>query len=344
MITILTDFRSHLLRYLHAFILALLASSLVIVLIAGPADTQQKRIYVLLILFLFVINGISMFFRARGHYYLAAAGVILMALFGPWGSYLLDPAVGNTDLFPLMYVTVPIMLSSLLLPLWITLVLSVSQLSALSMIIFSSEVYEKINWASCLTLVIIISVISIAVSYIITEQVRQLKASTIHDHLSGLFNRWYLDTTLEAKIHRSVHHGSSIGLIMIDIDDFKNLNDSYGHLAGDYVIRKVGSLLSDEVSLADTVCRYGGDEFAIIVPDTDEQKLGSQTLSVIELIRSTRFEYDKGPLPEIHVSAGYALYPLQAANRSDLISKADSALLEAKRMGKDQAAAYRKLY
>jgi len=94
-----------------------------------------------------------------------------------------------------------------------------------------------------------------------------LLEASVRDHLTGIFNRRYMEETLERELLRATRKHLSLGLIMLDVDDFKHFNDTYGHAAGDEILREVGSLLLKHVRGEDVPCRYGGDEFIIILPD-----------------------------------------------------------------------------
>jgi diguanylate cyclase (GGDEF)-like protein len=98
-----------------------------------------------------------------------------------------------------------------------------------------------------------------------------LKKSSITDGLSGLYNYRYLIYSLESELKRAIRYGRTLALLLMDIDYFKNLNDTYGHLCGDYVIKTVGKLLISNVRATDFVARYGGDELAVMLIETNEE-------------------------------------------------------------------------
>ncbi len=159
------------------------------------------------------------------------------------------------------------------------------------------------------------------------------------DQTSQIHNRRYFDEQLVREIERCRRTGNPMALLIGDIDDFKQVNDTMGHAAGDSILRQVGRILAENARQLDIVARYGGEEFAVILPSVTR----GTALAVAERMRSTvaRHRFITGmearPSCELTVSFGGALYPLDAKSRTDLIDKADRiALYEAKRQGKNR--------
>lgn len=155
------------------------------------------------------------------------------------------------------------------------------------------------------------------------------------DPLSGLFNRRYFHVRLEEELQRSRRHEIPLALLMIDVDDFKTVNDSYGHLAGDLIIKETAEIVRRAVRVFDVCTRFGGEEFAVIMPASGEEA----ALAVAERIRSRVAAYraPDRPLEELRVSVsvGVAL-ATEGATARDLIQRADAALYAAKRGGKNR--------
>lgn len=167
----------------------------------------------------------------------------------------------------------------------------------------------------------------------------RLRQQSIKDPLTGLFNRRRLEEALADEIARAKRHGGKVGVIMLDVDHFKQFNDTYGHETGDAVLREVGSLLGRSVRREDIACRYGGEEFTLIVPEAHRDGL----LALAEQVRA-RIEANVAPAlngevaGKVTVSAGAALYPDHGGDVHGLLKAADDALYVAKEAGRNRVA------
>ncbi|WP_029458156.1 GGDEF domain-containing protein [Solidesulfovibrio alcoholivorans] len=164
----------------------------------------------------------------------------------------------------------------------------------------------------------------------------QVKVRADHDGLTRIHNRRAFDERLVEELRRHQRYGHSMSLLMLDIDHFKNINDSYGHLMGDHVLREVGKIISEQLRSTDFTARYGGEEFVVILPLTTEEQ--SQVLAerLRQAIAETRFTSEGKPFG-ITVSIGTAaLTPGALLKRRDLVDKADKALYQAKKLGRNQ--------
>ena len=159
--------------------------------------------------------------------------------------------------------------------------------------------------------------------------------SAITDRLTGLYNYAYFHYFLENEIKRSERHHNPVALIMMDIDDFKHYNDSMGHLVGDEILKQFGRLISENIRDIDLGVRYGGEEFALVMPYTDLKGAIKSAERIKRLIKGHSFIIDAFPPARLTVSMGIAVHPSDAASITDLIQKADTALYGAKKSGKD---------
>ena len=181
--------------------------------------------------------------------------------------------------------------------------------------------------------------ISCLVGWLVDENRRQLaryQALAGTDPLTGIGNYHRLMERLDQQAASPDPNDRPFAYLMIDLDGLKAFNDSHGHLAGDDVLRRVAGLLHSGARSADTVARYGGDEFALVMPDTDEEG----AWAAAERLRSAVAQHfaagDGDGRPEITLSVGVAVYPTHGTNPSRLVQAADDALYEAKLGGKDR--------
>jgi len=156
---------------------------------------------------------------------------------------------------------------------------------------------------------------------------------SITDGLTGLYNHRHFQEQLEVEVKRGQRYDLNLSLIMIDLDHFKEFNDSYGHLEGDTLLRKIAQILKSSLRETDFVARYGGEEFAVILPETNKE--GASIAA--ERVRRALSEQTFGEVgAKMTVSLGVASYPDDACLRAALIRKADEALYRAKREGRNR--------
>jgi diguanylate cyclase (GGDEF)-like protein len=163
-----------------------------------------------------------------------------------------------------------------------------------------------------------------------------LKLQAIRDPLTNLYNRRYLDEAFENEILRAKRNEHSIGVMMIDIDHFKQFNDSFGHDAGDYTLQLVGTLLTKSIRGDDIACRYGGEEFILVLPNTELETVIQRAEELNQAARDVELTYKDRSLGHISLSIGIALLPQHAGEAESVIAIADKALYQAKTNGRDQ--------
>ncbi len=162
------------------------------------------------------------------------------------------------------------------------------------------------------------------------EKVRQL---AFLDGLTGIFNRRYFETRIAEEIERAQRYQNELSVIMIDIDNFKKLNDEFGHLLGDEALRQVSAIFLQNLRKVDIACRYGGEEFVIVAPQTS----GEHAQAVAEKLRKVveGWSFPGVPRP-VTMTAGVASYPANGTTRDELVKAADGALYVAKQAGRNR--------
>ena len=165
------------------------------------------------------------------------------------------------------------------------------------------------------------------------QHVEQLNNLAVRDGLTGIFNRRYFEHRILEEIERAGRYETALALVMIDIDGFKKLNDEFGHLLGDEVLRMLAVLLTQQLRKADVVCRYGGEEFAVLLPEITVENASSVADKLRRVVEA--FPFPGVPRP-VTISCGVARFPDNGATRDELVKAADAALYNAKQSGRNR--------
>lgn len=168
----------------------------------------------------------------------------------------------------------------------------------------------------------------------------ELRHQTIHDPLTGLFNRRYLDETLPRELHLANRRAIVLCVVMLDIDGFKHFNDFFGHAAGDLLLREFGQLLNKHLRKSDISCRYGGDEFVLVMPDSSLADVQERVEKISTFLKGLEIHYSAQKLGMITLSAGIAQTPEHGTTANQLLRAADEALYSAKQNGRNCIAVY----
>jgi diguanylate cyclase (GGDEF)-like protein len=163
-----------------------------------------------------------------------------------------------------------------------------------------------------------------------------LQSQSVRDPLTDLFNRRYLEATLEREIHRAEREQKPVGIIMLDVDRFKQINDTFGHPTGDTILRELGNFLKGQVRVGDIACRYGGEEFMLILPDAPLETVQQRAEEIREAIKCLQLIHQDRLLAPITLSLGVAVFPYHGLTTQKLIQAADVALYRAKTEGRDR--------
>jgi diguanylate cyclase (GGDEF)-like protein len=163
-----------------------------------------------------------------------------------------------------------------------------------------------------------------------------LKIQSVRDPLTGLYNRRYMEESLTRELRRAARKKTELGVMMLDVDHFKQFNDTFGHEAGDSVLRSLGNLLRTQFRAEDIVCRYGGEEFTVILPDTSVQLTQQRAEELREAAKRELVQLRGQSLGAVSLSIGVASFPANGATSETLLGAADAALYRAKEAGRDR--------
>jgi len=164
----------------------------------------------------------------------------------------------------------------------------------------------------------------------------KLRQRAIRDILTGVFNRRYMEETLERELRRAERNKSSLGVIMLDIDHFKEYNDFFGHAGGDALLHELGGMLKKSIRGADIVSRYGGEEFVIVLPDTTLEITRERAEELRQAAKDLHVYYLDKPLGKTALSFGVAAFPEHGRTIEEILKSVDAALYRAKKEGRDR--------
>jgi diguanylate cyclase (GGDEF)-like protein/PAS domain S-box-containing protein len=168
------------------------------------------------------------------------------------------------------------------------------------------------------------------------ETNNELQQLSIRDSLTNLFNRRYMEEALEQEINRVERNTDYLAMLMMDIDYFKQFNDQHGHLAGDMALREVSRVINQNVRIGDIVCRYGGEEFILIMPGSSLQAAVQRAEILREKIQDMSLQVNEDTIERITISIGIAICPEHAKSSEDLLRAADMAMYDAKQAGRNR--------
>lgn len=163
-----------------------------------------------------------------------------------------------------------------------------------------------------------------------------LKNFAIYDSLTGLFNRRYMEETLKREISRVTRNKEPLGIIMVDIDHFKQFNDTYGHTAGDMLLKSIGEFFRERIRREDIACRYGGEEFVLILPGSSLENTFRRAEQIHEEIKRVRVRHRGSFISSVEVSMGVVVFSEHGNSAELLLESADRALYKAKTQGRNR--------
>ncbi|MDD5633778.1 MAG: diguanylate cyclase [Candidatus Omnitrophica bacterium] len=172
--------------------------------------------------------------------------------------------------------------------------------------------------------------------YRMEKRVKYYRRLSILDGLTEVFNHRYFHEIIVREMKRAERYAHPLSVLMIDIDDFKKYNDTYGHLAGDRALKKATHVFNTYLRNVDMIFRYGGEEFTILLPETDKVEAVNVAERIRQKVEETRFELDEPQTAKITVSIGVVCFPEDATEKEPLLQKVDKALYQAKKSGKNR--------
>jgi diguanylate cyclase (GGDEF)-like protein len=342
--------RARLLSYMLLILVLLLGGTAVLVLIVDRDQVLRRDQYVFLVTGLMILLLVAFGLNRAGHRTASARLTIACAIFGPWCSILMDPTILRGDFVPLTYIVLSILLTSMLLSARATVILSAIQFVAVLCVPLFDSATTTINWPSFMAFICFSSLLGVVFNLITRQDLEQiyrqssllaesearLRELSVRDVLTGLYNRRYMQEALEHEIQRAEQMHLPLSVIMIDMDGLKQINDTYGHSIGDEALRQVARLIFKYLRDDGVACRYGGDEFIVILPET---ALGAARQYAEQLRESTihvHIHYKDHLFDTFTLSLGVAVYPQNGSTASALLKAADMVLYRAKHEGRDR--------
>ena len=236
----------------------------------------------------------------------------------------------------------PVVTKGLRNRLWAIIIISVSYLVYSSLADFIPQYWEQIGFQplsrSILKIGMLVILLICLSGLAVSEKMNSL---IIREGLTGLFNKTYIRQRLEEEFYRSKRYNHPLSLMMIDLDNFKALNDHFGHTVGDHLLRYFSQVIADTIRPSDIAARYGGEEFLIILPETYKEEAQAVAGRLLKRISLYPFRVDsrKEEVP-FTISIGLTTYPEHGESAEELVVLADMALYQAKKDGKNKVAVY----
>jgi len=205
--------------------------------------------------------------------------------------------------------------------------------------VYAPYQYGVFSWAAQISRLIIMAIASVLSLALVSRSQKLLQLAT-RDPLTGLFSRAYVDDRFAVELSRAQRYGTALSIAVIDADRFKSLNDEHGHLAGDLALKRIGGLIRDSFRQSDTSGRYGGEEFVVVLPQTDMEAAYLKIEKLRELVAGTPLAVG-GDGEDIHItiSAGLASFPDDARDVTELFAVADERMFQAKEAGRNRVIA-----
>ena len=199
---------------------------------------------------------------------------------------------------------------------------------------------EEIEWVN-LRMDSVRQLIQIAALAIATLNLQaKLENQSIRDALTGLYNRHFMQMSMEREMARAICRKQIMAVLMLDVDHFKKFNDTNGHVAGDAALKAIAAIIRDSIRAEDIACRFGGEEFTVILPDTTVEGACDRAEGILRAVSDLRVPVGKEVFSGFTISIGMAIYPGDGDSTELLLQRSDAALYRAKNKGRNQLALF----
>ena len=348
-----TVFSVHQLYYIQITSIIFTFLAVGVILLLTPA--REKLAYLFISGSTCTLLCAALYLNLTGRHHLALWGTVVLMFIGPWVSIAYELLKSSGDFVPMVYLVIPIQITALVMQVKPMYWMAALQTLALTVLLLLAPGHNSFNWISIVCFVFIASMLSSITNYVLHKQFDRMKQSrnalerserrlrdiSIRDPLTGLFNRRHMD---EAFADLFMEPNTVFSLVMLDVDHFKTINDTYGHSCGDEIIQRVSGILTAAIRKYDMACRYGGDEFLLILSDCGIDDALGKAYSIKAAIEQIVVESDTNVAAPLSASIGVAQCPINGDSRDAILKAVDDALYTAKQGGRNQVVAATGVY
>ncbi len=334
--------RMRLLTYVVSFLLGLCAMSLLLALFFN--DSRVEMTYVLILTPLIVLLVAALVLARRRRLVVASWIVVVCSVVAPWLAILSDPAVLTADVFAFAYLGISVLICAVLLSTAATFGVAGTHLVGLLLAYRLLSARADFNWSTIFLFLITTTMVSAVYSALTRADMKQtnelldlvreseakIRDLALRDPLTGVWNRRFMEETLPRECALAVREGRHVGYVMADLDGFKSINDRFGHLVGDRILLGVAQAILSSLRSSDLVFRYGGDEFLIILPDTDHDSADQALARIRTAVAAFPLPDEMRGEPPIRLTCGLAVSTNAHADSDALLAAADKELYRIK--------------